>query len=411
MTGPLAGVRVLDLSRILAGPWSTQILTDLGADVLKIERPGQGDDTRTWGPPWLKDKSGEDTADAAYYFATNRGKHSVAIDIASDEGRELVQELAKDSDVLVENFKVGALARKGLAYDDLRRINPGLVYCSITGFGQTGPRAREAGYDYLIQAMGGLMSITGNADGSPGAGPQRAGVAVADLMTGMYATIGILAALRHRDLTGEGQHIDLALLDSQVAMLGNQAMNYLIGGKTPQRTGGHHPNITPYQQFETKDGHVIIAVGNDDQFRKLVTRLGRSELGNDPRFDTNAHRITNRAEIGKIIESVTRTRTSADWIAELAKAGVPCGPINNIAQVFDEPQVQHRGGRVMLRHPANGDIPSVGNPLKFSATPVQYKKAPPSLGQDTASVLKDRLAKSDDEIAELRSRGVIGTGG
>ncbi|WP_199457892.1 MULTISPECIES: CaiB/BaiF CoA transferase family protein [unclassified Marinobacter] len=407
MSGPLSGIRVLDLSRVMAGPWSTQIMADLGAEVIKVERPKLGDDTRHWGPPWLKDKDGNPTKQSAYFLSANRGKHSVTIDLGSEEGQQLVRELAADCDILVENFKTGGLAKKGLGYDDLAKVNPGLIYCSITGFGQTGPMASYPGYDYLVQAQAGLMSITGVADGNPGAGPQRVGMAVADLTTGMNATIAILSALHHRSKTGEGQYIDMALLDVQVSWLANQALNYFCSGDVPTRTGEYHPNLTPYQPFPTSDGQIIIAVGNDGQFRRLCDVLGCPELSEDPRFETNPQRVAHRPElVGKICER-TRTGTSRDWMEKLVAVGVPCGPIQDIAAAFEDPQVQARNMKIELEHPAIGPVPGIANPIKFSKTRQAYQKAPPLLGEDTAAVLNRVLGKSDDDIKALRDKGVI----
>ena len=407
MAGPLNGIRVLDLSRVLAGPWCTQILADLGAEVIKIERPGVGDETRQWGPPWLKDRAGKDSRESAYYLGCNRGKYSVTVDMAQTAGRQIILDLAACADILVENFKTGGLAEKGLGYADVSDLNPGLIYCSITGFGQTGPRADDPGYDYLIQGMGGLMSITGNADGDPGAGPQRVGVAVSDLTTGMYAAIAILAAVHHRAQTGHGQYVDMALLDTQVGWLANQAMNFLIGGKVPQRTGAQHPNLVPYQPFPTADGFVIIAVGNDGQFQRLCEVAGCPEFAADPRYRTNPDRIVNRKPLVEALEKITLSRSSADWMRALNEANVSCGPINTIAEVFAEPQVQHRGMKLELDHALGVKVPGVGNPMKFSATPVEYRKAPPLLGEDTESVLKEMLGKSDREISALRDKKVI----
>ncbi|OEY66383.1 CaiB/BaiF CoA transferase family protein [Marinobacter sp. X15-166B] len=407
MSGPLSGIRVLDLSRVMAGPWCTQILADLGAEVIKIERPGVGDDTRHWGPPWLKDAQGKATKQSAYYLSANRGKHSVTVDLGSPDGQALIKELAAECDVLVENFKTGGLAKKGLGYADLASINPGLVYCSITGFGQTGPMANDAGYDYLIQAQSGLMSITGVADGQPGAGPQRVGMAVADLTTGMNAVVAILAAIHHRSKTGEGQHIDMALLDVQVSWLANQALNYFCSGEVPGRTGEYHPNLAPYQPFPTQDGQVIIAVGNDGQFQRLCDALGCPELAEDARFATNPQRVQHRPElVGKLCE-ITRTRTSREWMDRLIGVHVPCGPIQNIAEVFEDPQVQARHMKVELEHPQVGKVPGIANPIKFSKTRQVYRKAPPLLGEDTDAVLQRLLAKSPEEIAALRARGVL----
>jgi crotonobetainyl-CoA:carnitine CoA-transferase CaiB-like acyl-CoA transferase len=404
---PLHDIRVLDLSRILAGPWATQVLADLGASVIKVERPGEGDDTRRWGPPWLADGEGHATQESAYYLGANRGKRSVAIDFTRSEGAELVRALARDAHVLVENFKVGGLAKYGLDWASLRAINPRLVYCSITGYGQTGPYAQRAGYDAAIQAQGGLMSITGEPDGAAGGGPQKVGVAVADLMTGMYAVTGILAALRHADATGEGQHIDLALLDTQVGWLANQAMNYLVGGSTPQRQGTAHPNIVPYQVMPSADGYFMLAVGNDAQFRRLCDVIDRPQWGTDPRFETNAARVANREQLVPLLAAELRTQPSAHWLAALESRTVPCSPVNSIAQVFDDPQVRARRMRIDLPHALGGTTPLVANPLKFSATPVEYSRAPPLLGADTREVLRTRLAMSEQAIDAFEQAGVI----
>ena len=387
----LAGIKVLDLSRVLAGPWAGQLLADLGADVVKVERPGAGDDTRAWGPPWLKDANGEATRDAAYYFCANRNKRSVAIDIAAPEGRELVRRLAMEADVVLENFKVGGLAQYGLDYASLSALKPSLVYCSITGFGQTGPYAPRAGYDFLIQGMGGLMSVTGRADGEDGAGPQKVGVALTDVLTGLYATVGVLAALAHRDRTGQGQHVDLALLDVQVACLANQAANYLIGGTVPRRMGNAHPNIVPYQDFPTADGDMILAVGNDGQFTKLCEVLGRPGWAADARFATNAQRVKHRGELVPLLRQATVMRSTREWIAALESAGVPCGPINRLDEVFADPQVIARGLRIELPHAVAGTVPGVANPIRLSASPVSYRRGPPVLGEHTDEVLADWL--------------------
>ena len=407
MAGPLSGIRVLDLSRVMAGPWCTQILADLGAEVIKIERPGLGDDTRHWGPPWFKDAQGNTTTQSAYYLSANRGKHSVTVDIGSEEGQALIRELAAECDVLVENFKTGGLDKKGLGYADLSKINPGLIYCSVTGFGHTGPMAADAGYDYLIQAQSGLMSITGVADGQPGAGPMRVGMAVADLTTGMNAVIAILSAVHHRTNPGEGQHLDMALLDVQVSWMANQAQNYFCSGKVPGRTGEYHPNLAPYQPFPTKDGKVIIAVGNDGQFQRLCKALGQPELAEDPRFATNPQRVLHREElVGKLCEC-TRTRTSREWMDCLVGVHVPCGPIQNLAEVFEDPQVLARNMKIELEHPQLGKVPGIANPIKFSKTPQVYRKAPPLLGEDTDTILQRVLDKSPEDIASLRARGVL----
>jgi crotonobetainyl-CoA:carnitine CoA-transferase CaiB-like acyl-CoA transferase len=407
MAGPLKNLRVLDLSRVLAGPWSTQILADMGAEVIKIERPASGDDTRHWGPPWLQGEDGRDTRESAYYLSANRGKHSLTVDISQPEGQELIRGLASESDILVENFKSGGLAKKGLDYATLSALNPGLIYCSITGFGHTGPMAGMAGYDYLIQAQGGLMSITGAADDEPGAGPKRVGVAVADLTTGMNATIAILGALYHRTRTGEGQHIDIALLDVQVSWLANQAQNYFCSGKPPTRTGDYHPNLVPYQPFPTADGEqIIIAIGNNGQFQRFCEAIGLGELARDQRFATNAERVKHRVELIRRLISVTRTRTLKQWTVLLNEIGVPCGPIQDIAQVFDDPQVQARGMQVTLDS-VNGPVKGVANPIKYSKTALEYHKAPPALGEDTTAVLERVLQKPASEIEALKKKGVV----
>ena len=406
-TSPLAGIRVLDLTRVLAGPWCTQNLADLGAEVIKIERPLKGDDTREWGPPFLKDKAGKETRESAYFLSANRGKHSVTVDITKEAGRDLVRDLARKSDVLIENYKVGDLAAKGLGYEDIATINPRIIYCSITGFGQTGPRANEPGYDYLAQGMGGFMSITGVADNEPGAGPQRAGLAVADLTTGMYSVIGILAALRHRDATGRGQRLDMALLDTQVGWLANQAQNYFVGGEVPTRTGSWHPNLAPYQPFKTSDGYVILAVGNDLQFGRLCNFLGLPGLIGDQRFATNPARVANRIALAEALEVATAGKPSAHWLAELPRAGVPCGAVNTIDKVFEEPQVIHRGMKVTLDHTAAGPIPAVALPIKFSESVVAYELPPPMLGEHNEDVLSRVLGLDAAKIAELKSDKVI----
>jgi crotonobetainyl-CoA:carnitine CoA-transferase CaiB-like acyl-CoA transferase len=388
---PLTGLRVLDLSRVLAGPWAGQLLADLGADVVKVERPEAGDDTRTWGPPYLKDDAGRDTKEATYYLCANRNKRSVAVDIAQPEGQRIVRALAAKSDVVIENFKAGGLARYGLDYASLQAANPGLVYCSITGFGQTGPYAHRPGYDFLMQGMGGLMSVTGRAEGEEGAGPQKVGVALTDIMTGLYATIAIQAALAERERSGLGQHIDMALLDVQVACLANQASSYLAGGVTPRRMGNAHPNIVPYQDFPTADGDMIVAVGNDGQFARLCEAVGRAEWAADPRFSTNPQRVANRRELIALLRQATVMRTTREWIALLEQAGVPCGPINRIDQVFDDAQVQARGMRIEMAHPLAEKVALVANPIHFGASPVTYRNAPPTLGQHTDEVLAEWL--------------------
>jgi crotonobetainyl-CoA:carnitine CoA-transferase CaiB-like acyl-CoA transferase len=408
----LDGIRVLDLSRVLAGPWCTQTLADLGADVIKIERPGSGDDTRSWGPPFLRDAAGGDSQEAAYYLGTNRNKRSVTCDISRPAGQALVRELALRCDVFVENFKVGDMARYGLDYASLRAINPKLVYCSITGFGQTGPYRERAGYDYAVQGMGGLMSITGERD-DLGGGPQKVGVAVADLFTGMYATVAILAALRHAERTGEGQHVDMALLDAQVAMLANLGANYLVSGQVPGRAGNAHQNIVPYQVFEVApaaDGgkdHVILAVGNDSQFAKFCAVAGQPALATDPRFARNRDRVGNRAVLVPLLEAIMKTRGKADWLAALEAAKVPCGAINNIAEVFADPHVQERGMVTQWDHPLAPALRLVASPMKLGATPVRTDLPPPLLGQHTDEVLRGLLGLPDDRLLELKNDGVI----
>jgi crotonobetainyl-CoA:carnitine CoA-transferase CaiB-like acyl-CoA transferase len=408
----LDGIRVLDLSRVLAGPWCTQTLADLGADVIKIERPGTGDDTRTWGPPFLKDSAGQDTAEAAYYLGTNRNKRSVTCDIARPEGQAVIRALVPHCQVFVENFKVGDMARYGLDYPSLKALNPALVYCSVTGFGQTGPYRDRAGYDYAVQGMGGLMSITGERD-DLGGGPQKVGVAVADLFTGMYAAVGILAALRHAERTGEGQHVDMALLDTQVAMLANLGANYLVSGKVPGRAGNAHQNIVPYQVFEVApaaDGskdHLILAVGNDSQFAKFCTVAGQPELAADPRFARNQDRVRNRAVLVPLLEQVMRSRSKPDWLSALEAAKVPCGAINNLAEVFADPQVRERGMVHAWQHPLAGQVDLVGSPLKLGGTPVRTDRPPPLLGQHTQEVLAEVLGWDAEKVAALRAQEVL----
>jgi crotonobetainyl-CoA:carnitine CoA-transferase CaiB-like acyl-CoA transferase len=384
----LSHLKVLDLSRVLAGPWASQILADLGAEVIKVENPAGGDDTRGWGPPFLRDEAGEATAESAYFLCTNRGKRSVCIDMKTAAGRAALRELAKDCDVLIENFKVGGAAAYGLDYESLSTLNPGLVYCSITGFGQTGPLSDRPGYDFLVQAMGGLMSITGQPDGAEGEGPQKVGVALTDIMTGLYATIGILAALAERERSGQGQHIDLALLDVTAATLANQATNYLVGGLNPTRLGNAHPNIVPYQSFVVADGHLVVAVGNDGQFRRYVGVLGLTELADDPRFATNRDRVHNRDTLVPLLQAEMLKRGKDEWLEALEAAQVPAGPINTVAEVFDQPQIIAREMRVKIPHPDNPELELVGNPIKLSRTPVRYDRPPPTLGEHTHSVLE-----------------------
>ena len=402
----LGHLRVLDLTRVLAGPWCTQLLADLGADVVKVERPGTGDDTRAWGPPYLKDPLGADTSEAAYYLAANRGKRSVTVDLAHPDGQRVVKRLAERADIVVENYKAGQLVRYGLDYASLAAVNPRLIYCSITGFGQSGPHADRAGYDFIIQGMGGFMSITGERDDRPGGGPQKAGVAVSDLMTGMYSTVAILAALAHRERTGQGQHIDMALFDVMLAMLANMNMNYLTSGQPPGRAGNAHPNIVPYQVFEAADGHVVIAVGNDGQFVKFCEVAGCPELSSHPSYARNADRVRNRAAVLAIVEPLVRARPVAFWVERLEAAGVPCGPINNIAQALADPQVAARELRIDLPHPLAGIVPLVANPIKLSATPAGYERPPPTLGQHTDEVLRE-CGLDDAEIARLKSLGAV----
>ena len=391
---------------MLAGPWCTQTLADLGADVIKVERPGSGDDTRGWGPPFLKDREGRDTAESAYYLGTNRNKRSIAVDIVQPAGQALIRELVARCDVFIENFKVGDMARYGLDATALCALNPALVYCSVTGFGQTGPYRERAGYDYAVQGIGGLMSVTGERDDLPGGGPQKVGVAVADLFTGMYATVAILAALRHRDRTGEGQVVDMALLDSQVAMLANLGANYLATGVAPARAGNAHQNIVPYQVFEVADGHLILAVGNDSQFAKFCEVAGAGELASDPRFMRNEGRVRHRDTLVPLLATLMTQRTKRDWLSALEAAKVPCGAINNLAEVFADPQVNARGMTVAVDHPLAGSLRLVASPMKLSATPVQYRRAPPLLGEHTDEVLRD-LGWSDAQRAALRAHGVI----
>ncbi len=407
MPQPLSHIRVLDLTRILAGPWAAQNLADLGAEVIKIERPGPGDDTRSWGPPWLKSTTGENTRESAYFLSVNRGKKSIAVDIASAEGQALIHELAKECDVLIENYKVGDLDRYGLGYEQIHKTNPQLIYCSVTGFGQTGPYANRPGYDFVFQGMGGLMSITGERDDLPGGGPQKVGIAVTDVMTGMYACLAIAAALNHRQIHGGGQYIDMALFDSIVAFNSNQILNYWISGDIPRRWGNAHINICPYEVFATSDGYIILAVGNDSQFRSFCQVAGLPELSNDARFVTNPLRLAHRSELVPIVREVIRTRSMARWIEDLEAANVPCGPINNMRQVFEDPHVQHRGMRVDIPHPLSGTVPSVANPMRFSETPIEYKSAPPLLGQHTDDILARVLGYDAEKIAALRQAGTV----
>lgn len=407
--GALSGLVVLDLSRILAGPTCTQILGDLGAEVLKIERPGRGDDTRGWGPPFLKDQAGNETAESAYYLSSNRNKSSVAIDLASKEGQDLISRLAAKADILVENFKVGDLKRRGLDYESLKQVNPGLIYCSISGFGQTGPYAQRAGYDFLIQGMGGIMSLTGFAD-EDGGTETKCGVGIADVMCGMYATVSILSALNHRHKTDEGQYIDISLLDAQVSWLINQGAGYLVSGDVPGRLGNGHPTIVPYETFPAADQSFILAVGNDTQFQKFCEIAGASDLAKDPLYAKNADRVRNRKQLVPLIRRLTIEKTAAEWIEVLEQAGVPCGPVNDLQQVFDDPQVQARNMRITLPHPLSGEVDLIGSPINLEKTPVSYEKAPPLLGADTRNVLAQHLALTDSQISQLAEQGILDLG-
>ena len=406
MPGPLSHLRVLDLSRILAGPWAGQLLADLGADVIKVERPGAGDDTRAWGPPFLKDKQGADTREAGYYLAVNRAKRSITVNLDTTEGQRIVRELAATSDVLLENYKVGTLAKFGLSYADLKKINPRLIYCSVTGFGQTGPRSHQVAYDFLIQAMGGLMSITGERDDLPGGGPQKVGVPIVDLMTGMYAAVAVLAAVAKRSETGQGDHIDIGMLDVQVSMLANQAMNYLVSGKTPKRTGNAHPNIQPQQVFRCADGEMILVVGNDGQFAKFAEVVGHAEWMSDQRFATNAQRVRNQGVLLPMIAGILITQNRAHWVSLLEAAGVPCGAINAIPEVFEEPQVKAREMLRTAAHPLGGTVPLVASPMRFAESPLAYDRAPPLLGEHSEEVLSG-LGFDAEQIARLRTAGII----
>ncbi|MBT5913554.1 MAG: CoA transferase [Rhodospirillaceae bacterium] len=402
---PLTGVRIFDLTRILAGPTCTQLLGDLGADVIKVEKPGVGDDTRTWGPPYVKDAAGENTNESAYYLSANRNKRSVTIDLQTPKGIALAKKLIAKSDILIENFKVGGLSKLGLGYEDLKTEFPRLVYCSVTGFGQTGPYAPRAGYDFLAQGLGGIMSITGAPDGEP----MKVGVGIADVMTGMYASTAILAALRHRDATGEGQHIDTCLLDTQVSWLINEGTNYLVSGQIPVKLGNEHPNIVPYKVFATSNGHVILAVGNDRQFHDWCTVANAGELKSDPRYASNPLRIANRETLYDIMPNFMKRKTTEEWLAELGELKVPCSPVNNIDQVFEDPHVKYRGMRIEMDHPTagSGKVPLIGNPVKMSGTPPQYRLAPPTLGQHSDEVLKELLGFDEKQIQELKNEKTI----
>lgn len=389
MAGPLSHVRVLDLSRIMAGPWAGQVLADLGADVIKVERPAVGDDTRTWGPPFLKDREGTATREAGYYLAVNRGKRSVTIDLADPAGQAIVRELAAQSDIVLENFKAGTLSRYGLGYDDLLAVKPDLIYCSITGFGQTGPKRDHAAYDFMIQAMGGLMSVTGERDDLPGGGPQKVGIPIVDIMTGMYASVAVLAALAHRERTGEGEYIDLAMLDVQTAVLANQAMNFLVSGKVPQRAGNRHPNIQPQDVFKCADGHIVLAVGNDGQFRRFCRVIGRPELADDERYATNQARVNNLPVLLELIAARLAEQPMQTWLSALEQDQVPCGPINTVPMVFADEQVKARGMLRELEHPLAGSVPQVVSPIRLRNAPLAFDRAPPLLGQHTEEVFRE----------------------
>ena len=407
MNTALGHLRVLDMSRILAGPWASQILADMGAEVIKIERPNQGDDTRSWGPPYARDQQGQDTSESAYYLSTNRGKKSVTVDITQKAGQKIICQLARESDVVLENFKVGGLKKYGLDYESLKKINPQIIYCSITGFGQTGPYANRPGYDFAIQGMGGLMSITGQPDDVAGGGPQKVGVALADITSGLYATIAILAALANRYEKGEGQYIDLALLDVQTAVLANQAMNYLTTGQAPGRLGNEHPNIVPYQSFATVNGYIILAVGNDSQFKRFCKLANHDELADDLRFTTNRERVRNRAILIPIIEKIMKQRNSEEWLQKLDEENIPCGPINTIDKVFANEQIQHRGMQIKMGHPVAEEISMVANPIQFSKTPNKYDRPPPLLGEHTEEILAELLKMDATEIETLKNANVI----
>jgi len=407
MPRPLSHIRVLDLSRVLAWPWASQNLADLAAEVLKIERPGAGDDTRSWGPPFLKDRDGKETRESAYFLSVNRGKKSVTLDIAKPEGQRIARALAGKCDVLLENYKVGGLAKYGLAYEDLRKTNPRIIYCSITGFGQSGPSAHRPGYDFIFQGMGGLMSITGERDGEPGGGPQKVGIAVTDVLAGMYASLAITAAIAHRERTGVGQYIDLALFDAVVALGATQILNYFTSGKIPGRYGNAHANVVPYEVFATADGHLILAVGNDSQFASFCKIAGRPELAADSRYASMPGRITNRATLIPLLREILRERQSARWLTELEAGNVPCGPISNYKEVFEDPQVRHRGLKVEIPHPSGVPCPTVASPMRFSENPVEYKLPPPLLGQDTREVLGNVLGLRQEELDQLAALRII----
>jgi crotonobetainyl-CoA:carnitine CoA-transferase CaiB-like acyl-CoA transferase len=405
--GPLAGIRVLDMTRIMAGPYSTQTLADLGAEVIKIERPKVGDDTRYWGPPFLNDRNGKPTSESAYNLSVNRGKKSVTVDISTTQGRGIILSLAKLSDIFIENYKTGQLAKFGLGYDDLKAINPKLIYCSITGFGNTGPYKDRRGYDFALQAMGGLMSVTGERDGHPGAGPEKVGVAVADISAGMYAAIAVLSAVINRNASGVGQHIDISLLDSQITFMANQNMNYFVTGVAPKRLGNAHPNICPYQCFPTLDGYIVLTVGNDSQFVRFCSVVGREEWSSDARFSSNPARVTNRDILVPMIAELFLSMPTNEWLALLDKADVPCGPVNTIKDVFADEHVQARGMQVELKHPLSGTVPSVASPMNFSRTPIKYRDPAPLLGQHTDDVLTNLLRLSEEQIKSLKESSII----
>ena len=407
MTRPLSHIRVLDLSRVLAGPWASQNLADLGAEVIKIERPGTGDDTRGWGPPWLKDAHGKDTGDSSYFLSVNRGKKSLTLDISRPEGQKIARELAAKSDVLLENYKVGSLARYGLAYADIRKINPKIIYCSVTGFGQTGPYAPRPGYDFVFQGMSGLMSITGERDDLPGGGPQKVGIALTDVLTGMYASVAICAAIAHRERTGIGQYIDMALLDCSVAFNANQMHAYFASGNVPKRFGNAHPNVVPYQVFPCADGHIILAIGNDSQFASFCKATGHAELAADERFRLMTGRILNRDALIPVIAGIMRARGMHDWIELLESANVPCGPINDMQQVFEDPQVRHRELKKEIPHALGMAVATVASPLRLSETPVEYNVPPPLLGQHTRAVLQELLGMDAGAVDALAAKGIV----
>lgn len=407
MATALGHLKVLDLTRILAGPWATQNLADMGAEVIKIERPEVGDDTRYWGPPFLKDAEGRETRDSSYFLSANRGKQSVTVDIAKPEGQEIIRQLVRDADILVENYKVGTLARYGLAYEDLRKINPRLVYCSVTGFGQGGPYAALPGYDFVFQGMGGLMSMTGVPDGEPGAAPMKSGIAITDLLTGMYATTAILAAIEHRHVSGEGQHIDLSLLDCVVTINSYQAINYFLSGKVPQRMGNAHSNMVPYQVFPCREGDIIIAVGNDSQYAAFCKVIGQAALGTDPLYATAGHRNRHRESLIPLVAEAMLAHSMEEWVPLLEAANVPCGPIYNMKQVFEDPQVTHREMKLSLPHSAGVQAPAVASPIRLSETPIRYGRSAPVLGEHNDAVLQGKLGLSAERIAELKAKGVI----